>query len=68
MHPTQDDSHLRLTTPPEGLDLAQSILVRWGETLPWCWSTWDDPRIVHVDIITYLVSQVIEEGRQILKA
>ncbi|RDB28824.1 hypothetical protein Hypma_015376 [Hypsizygus marmoreus] len=42
--------------PYEHLDLAQTILVRWGEFVPWCWDTWDDQRIANVECITDLTS------------
>lgn len=42
--------------PIEHLDSAQNILVRWGETIPFCWSAWRDQRIAHAESITHLVS------------
>lgn len=42
-------------SPLEKLDAAQTILVRWGETVPFCWTVWDDQRIAHTEYIVHLV-------------
>jgi hypothetical protein len=55
MHPTNTTATLDLTCPIEELDPAQTILVRWGETVPFCWTVWDDQRIVYTETTTYLV-------------
>jgi hypothetical protein len=41
------------------LDLARTILVRWGDLVPWTWSIWDDQRVTGLECITYLVSVVV---------
>jgi hypothetical protein len=46
---------LDLAYPIEELDPAQTILVRWGGTVPFCWTIWGDQRIAHMEIITHLV-------------
>lgn len=46
-----------LVFPCEHLDIAQVIMVRWGETVPWCWMVWDDRRTVNAEYITTLVSK-----------
>lgn len=56
MNPHYPDCILQLASPCEDLDLAQTILVRWGVTVSWCWSTWDDQRIANVEYITFFVS------------
>lgn len=45
----------RITTLLE-LDTPQIILLRWGNVVPWCWSTWKDPRIANTENVTQLVS------------
>ncbi|KAH9946799.1 hypothetical protein B0H21DRAFT_741825 [Amylocystis lapponica] len=42
-----------LIIPIELLDVPQTIFIRWGCTVPWCWSKWDDPRIAHSEIVDY---------------
>jgi hypothetical protein len=37
-------------------DLAQTILVKWGNLVPWAWSVWDDQRFAGLEYITDLVS------------
>lgn len=41
------------------LDLAQTILVRWGNLIPWAWSVWDDQRFAGLECIIDLVSVVV---------
>jgi hypothetical protein len=52
-------SDCNLMCPIEELDLAQTILVRWGETIPFCWTIWDDQRIAHMQSISHLVIVII---------
>src|SRR6266498_3146876 len=40
----------------EELDPPQCILLRWGNVVPWSWSTWNDPRIANTETIRSLVS------------
>ena len=40
----------------EDLDTAQSVLLRWGQTVPWTWTVWDDERILDYAIIEHTVS------------
>jgi hypothetical protein len=56
MHPNETVSTLQLVSPRVDLDLAQTIIVRWAETVPWSWATWDDQRIANAESITFLVS------------
>ncbi|KAJ6627132.1 hypothetical protein B0H10DRAFT_1995578 [Mycena sp. CBHHK59/15] len=56
IHPTDSLSSLELTAPPEHLDPAQTILLQWGDTVRWCWETWDDPRIANAESIVYFTS------------
>jgi len=37
-------------------DPAQGVLLKWGCTVPWAWSTWSDPSIPQYDVIEQLVS------------
>ncbi|KAI0936199.1 hypothetical protein AcV5_004396 [Taiwanofungus camphoratus] len=46
-------SALALITPLASLNAAQSILLRWGQVVPWCWAVWSDPRIANSEIIDY---------------
>jgi hypothetical protein len=46
-----------LVLPWEKLDVAQVIMVRWGETVPWCWTVWDDQRTANAESIINLVSE-----------
>jgi len=53
----QPSAGLSLLSPSYAdLDLAQTILVRWGELVPWSWSIWDDQHVAGSECITYLVS------------
>lgn len=53
---SHDTLPLDCTSPLGELDLAQIILTRWGNLVPWCWTTWSDQRIANVECITRLVS------------
>lgn len=41
------------------LDIAQSILLRWGHGIEWCWSIWADHRTEGARIITWMASKVL---------
>ena len=41
------------------LDLAKTILVRWGDFVPWSWSICDDEHITGLECVTYLVSATV---------
>ncbi|KAJ7783558.1 hypothetical protein DFH07DRAFT_788206 [Mycena maculata] len=56
MHPDDTVSSLRVIVPPDELDPAQVILLRWGETVSWCWETWDDYRVANSESIVFLTS------------
>ena len=43
-------------TPPENLDVPQAILLRWGNAVPWSWSTWDDLRVANTEYLRVVVS------------
>jgi hypothetical protein len=53
MHPS-DPSNLDSIALCEILDAAQTIVIRWGETIRWSWLVWDDPRIANTESITFL--------------
>ncbi|OCB86137.1 hypothetical protein A7U60_g6726 [Sanghuangporus baumii] len=36
----------------DNLDGAQTILLHWGNTVPWAWEKWDDPRVIGFDTVT----------------
>lgn len=42
--------------PIEWLDLAQAIILYWGNVLPWSWSTWNDQRIADTEYLSALVN------------
>ncbi|EGO00871.1 hypothetical protein SERLA73DRAFT_71840 [Serpula lacrymans var. lacrymans S7.3] len=54
MHPDQPSSSSHSLSPCETMDIAQTILVRWGNIFPWCWLAWADRRSVGADIVIYL--------------
>ncbi|KAJ7139919.1 hypothetical protein C8R44DRAFT_765765 [Mycena epipterygia] len=56
IHPNDSVSSLELASPPDDLDPAQLILLRWGDTVSWCWETWDDHRVANVESIVFLTS------------
>ncbi|KAF7339646.1 hypothetical protein MSAN_02179400 [Mycena sanguinolenta] len=56
LHPDDSVACLQLVTPPEELDPAQTILLRWGDTVSWCWETWDDHRIANAESVVFLAS------------
>jgi len=41
--------------PLEKLDAAQFTLLRWGNFIPWAWSTWNDQRIANAECLRSLV-------------
>lgn len=45
-------------TPPEKLDVPQTILLRWGSVVPWSWSTWDDLRVANTEYLRVVVRLV----------
>jgi hypothetical protein len=36
-------------------DPAQCILLRWGNVVPWSWSTWSDQRLANTECLRSLV-------------
>ncbi|CAK5277325.1 unnamed protein product [Mycena citricolor] len=56
LHPQDTVSSLPLICPPDELDAPLVILFRWGNTVQWCFETWDDPRVAGSESITYLTS------------
>ncbi|KAJ6509324.1 hypothetical protein C8R47DRAFT_18680 [Mycena vitilis] len=56
LHPNDPISSLQYSTPPEVLDPAQAVLLRWGSTVSWCWDTWDDHRDANAESIVFLTS------------
>jgi hypothetical protein len=48
-----------LSTSYPDLDLAQTILVRWGDLVPWSWSLWDNQHTAGLECITHLVSTAV---------
>ena len=50
------DEDVATCTPPENLDVPQTILLRWGNVIPWSWSTWDDLRIANSEYLRVVVS------------
>lgn len=55
LHPKTTAFSLSITIPYTHLDGAQTILLHWGETVRWCWETWDDPRIANSETVVFLV-------------
>ncbi|KAF9499790.1 hypothetical protein BDN71DRAFT_1502686 [Pleurotus eryngii] len=41
----------RAVGPADELDVAQTILLRWGSTIPWSWTVWRDLRIARAECI-----------------
>ncbi|KAF8203691.1 hypothetical protein BJ912DRAFT_207243 [Pholiota molesta] len=42
--------------PVEHLDAPQTILLRWGNVVPWSWTTWDDQRIANTEYLPCLTA------------
>lgn len=61
--PTSDDRHsvLMPVTKPK-LELA--ALLALGRTVQWCWTTWDDERVVDYDTVLSLVSAPHTDSHQ----
>jgi len=36
-------------------DGPQTVLLCWGQVIPWCWTVWDDTRFANFELITQLV-------------
>lgn len=49
------DQDLENFQPLETLDISQSILIFWGNVVPWSWTTWSDARIVNTECLRCLV-------------
>ncbi|KAJ7630732.1 hypothetical protein FB45DRAFT_1151654 [Roridomyces roridus] len=56
LHPEDTVASLQLVAPPDALDPAQTMLLRWGDTVSWCWETWDDHRVADAESIVFLTS------------
>ncbi|KAJ7169676.1 hypothetical protein C8R46DRAFT_1089624 [Mycena filopes] len=56
LHPDDPISSLQFAAPPEYLDPAQTVLLRWGDIASWCWETWDDHRVADAETIVFLTS------------
>lgn len=37
-------------------DGAQTVLLYWGQVVPWSWTIWNDTRVAEIELITQLVS------------
>lgn len=35
--------------------IAQSVCLRWGKLVPWCWVSWADRRLANAEIVTTVV-------------
>ncbi|KAF5312842.1 hypothetical protein D9619_003142 [Psilocybe cf. subviscida] len=42
--------------PLEKLDAPQRVLLMWGNTVPWAWSTWPDQRVANTEYIRLLTA------------
>ncbi|KAK0208610.1 hypothetical protein DFS33DRAFT_1380120 [Desarmillaria ectypa] len=56
MHPDDAVVTSSIVAPPDHLDVAQTILVRWGGTIFWSWETWDDSRLANTEVIVFLTA------------
>ncbi|KAJ7275248.1 hypothetical protein B0H12DRAFT_1086394 [Mycena haematopus] len=56
LHPDDSVSCLQVAIPPEDLDPTQVVLLRWGDTVSWCWEMWDDHRVANVESVVFLTS------------
>lgn len=54
----QPIQHESCIAPCENLDSAQILLLQWGNTMSWCWETWNDCRVANTECITQLVGCV----------
>ncbi|KAK0456202.1 hypothetical protein EV421DRAFT_1919738 [Armillaria borealis] len=66
MHPDDAVATSSIVTPPDVLDVAQTILVRWGDTIFWSWETWDDSRIANTEVIVFLTAVWINKFNESL--
>ena len=55
MSDSEGDIAARNTTACGTLSEAQSILLKWGITLPWAWHTWSDERILDYVVVEHTV-------------
>ncbi|KAG7099352.1 hypothetical protein E1B28_001208 [Marasmius oreades] len=46
-----------LTSSFEPLDPPQTLLLRWRETVLWCWQTWKDSRTANSDSVIHMTAQ-----------
>ncbi|KAJ6519617.1 hypothetical protein C8R45DRAFT_952109 [Mycena sanguinolenta] len=65
LHPDDSVACLQLVTPPGELDPAQTVLLRWGNTVSWCWETWDDHRIANAESVVFLTSMWLRHSESI---
>ncbi|KAI0051744.1 hypothetical protein FA95DRAFT_201272 [Auriscalpium vulgare] len=56
MHHDAAPADVSPLTPFTSLDLAQTILCSWGDTVPRCWEIWSDPRCTGVESVSHLTS------------
>ncbi|KAJ7597172.1 hypothetical protein C8J56DRAFT_1041389 [Mycena floridula] len=54
MHPDSPVATLSVITPLAELDSAQTIFIRWGRTIRWCWETWNDPRTADSETVMFV--------------
>ncbi|KAK0481864.1 hypothetical protein IW261DRAFT_1106960 [Armillaria novae-zelandiae] len=66
MHPDDAVTTSSIVTPPDDLDVAQTILVRWGDTIFWSWETWDDSRLANTEVIVFLTTVWINKFNESL--
>ncbi|KAJ7706399.1 hypothetical protein B0H17DRAFT_1037040 [Mycena rosella] len=56
IHPDDSILSLQLVIPPDELDPAQTAILRFGDTVSWCWETWNDHRVANTESIVFLTS------------
>ncbi|KAI0068407.1 hypothetical protein BV25DRAFT_1987190 [Artomyces pyxidatus] len=56
MHPDTTSKDFSPLHPCETLDSAQTILLRWGGTVPRCWAIWSDARCIGIEDISHLTA------------
>lgn len=66
IHPDDGIIPSSIIAPPDHLDVAQTILIRWGDTIFWSWETWDDSRLANTEVIVFLTAVWINKFNEAL--
>ena len=52
--------------PLDSLSPSQTLILRWGDVVPWAWRTWPDQRTANSEVIRLLVCTCLEPTQRLV--